>query len=136
MTTYAIASEARKIPEAWSWSLKATGMISPSPKPIITLSRPSVSLKSETTGTEPPDPINTASLPHSSLSARFAAASKQFDIQTLAAANADFYELPTKHCDNPMLVRCANSVVYVVRLDWPRRPAGTPSATSSTTAAR
>ena len=48
--------------------------------------------------------------------ARFAAASEPFDIQALAAANADFYDQPTKHCDNPMLVRCANSVVHVVRL--------------------
>jgi DNA-binding GntR family transcriptional regulator len=48
--------------------------------------------------------------------ARFAAASEPFDIQALAAANADFYDQPTKHCDNPMLVRCADSVVHVVRL--------------------
>jgi DNA-binding GntR family transcriptional regulator len=48
--------------------------------------------------------------------ARFAAASKPFDIQALAAANADFYDLPKRHCDNPMLVRCAESVVHIVRL--------------------
>jgi DNA-binding GntR family transcriptional regulator len=48
--------------------------------------------------------------------ARFAAASEPFDIQALAAANADFYDLLTKHCDNPMLVRCAESVVHIVRL--------------------
>ncbi|MGN6168393.1 MAG: GntR family transcriptional regulator [Solirubrobacteraceae bacterium] len=48
--------------------------------------------------------------------ARFEAASEPYDIQALAAANAEFYDQPTKHCDNPMLVRCANSVVHVVRL--------------------
>lgn len=48
--------------------------------------------------------------------ARFQAASKPFDIQALAAANADFYDRPTKHCDNPVLVRCADSVVHMVRL--------------------
>jgi len=48
--------------------------------------------------------------------ARFDAASEPFDIQALAAANADFYDQPTKHCDNPMLVRCADNVVHVVRL--------------------
>jgi DNA-binding GntR family transcriptional regulator len=48
--------------------------------------------------------------------ARFAAASEPFDIQALAAANADFFDLPKQHCDNPMLVRCAESVVHVVRL--------------------
>ena len=48
--------------------------------------------------------------------ARFAAAREPYDIQALAAANADFYDWPTKHCDNPMLVRCADSVVHVVRL--------------------
>ncbi|MBV8733924.1 MAG: GntR family transcriptional regulator [Solirubrobacterales bacterium] len=48
--------------------------------------------------------------------ARFAAAREPFDIQALAAANADFYDRPTKHCDNPMLVRCADRVVHVVRL--------------------
>ncbi len=48
--------------------------------------------------------------------ARFQAASEPFDIQALAAANADFYDQPTQHCDNPILVRCADSVVHVVRL--------------------
>jgi DNA-binding GntR family transcriptional regulator len=48
--------------------------------------------------------------------ARFQAASEPFHIQALSAANADFYDQPTKHCDNPILVRCANSVVHVVRL--------------------
>ena len=48
--------------------------------------------------------------------ARFQAASDPYDIQALAAANADFYDQPTKHCDNPMLVRCADRVVHVVRL--------------------
>jgi DNA-binding GntR family transcriptional regulator len=48
--------------------------------------------------------------------ARFHAASEPFDIQALAAANADFYDQPTKHCDNPMLVRCADRVVHLVRL--------------------
>ena len=48
--------------------------------------------------------------------ARFHAASEPFDIQALSAANADFYDQPTKHCQNPILVRCANSVVHVVRL--------------------
>jgi DNA-binding GntR family transcriptional regulator len=48
--------------------------------------------------------------------ARFEAASDPFDIQALAAANADFYDQPTKHCDNPVLVRCADSVVHVLRL--------------------
>jgi DNA-binding GntR family transcriptional regulator len=48
--------------------------------------------------------------------ARFAAASKPVDIQALAAANAEFYGEPVKHCDNPMLVRCADSVVHIVRL--------------------
>jgi DNA-binding GntR family transcriptional regulator len=48
--------------------------------------------------------------------ARFAAASEPLDIQALASANAEFYAQPTKHCDNPMLLRCADSVVHVVRL--------------------
>lgn len=48
--------------------------------------------------------------------ARFVAASEPIDIQALAAANADFYSGPTEHCDNPMLLRCAESVVHVVRL--------------------
>jgi DNA-binding GntR family transcriptional regulator len=48
--------------------------------------------------------------------ARFAAASEPFNIQAVAAANADFYDLPKRRCDNPMLVRCADSVVHVVRL--------------------
>jgi DNA-binding GntR family transcriptional regulator len=48
--------------------------------------------------------------------ARFHAASEPFDIQALSAANADFYDQPTKHCDNRMLVRCADRVVHVVRL--------------------
>jgi DNA-binding GntR family transcriptional regulator len=48
--------------------------------------------------------------------ARFEAASEPFDIQGLSAANADFYDQPPKHCDNPMLVRCADRVVHVVRL--------------------
>ena len=48
--------------------------------------------------------------------ARFAAVGEPFDIQALAAANADFYDLPKQHCDNPMLVRCAENVVHVVRL--------------------
>ena len=48
--------------------------------------------------------------------ARFEAACEPFDIRALAAANADFYDRPTKHCENPMLVRCADSVVHVVRL--------------------
>jgi DNA-binding GntR family transcriptional regulator len=47
---------------------------------------------------------------------RFAAASKPVDIQALAAANAEFYSEPIKHCDNPMLLRCAESVVHRVRL--------------------
>jgi DNA-binding GntR family transcriptional regulator len=48
--------------------------------------------------------------------ARFHTASDPYDIQALAAANADFYDQPPKHCDNPMLVRCADSAVHVVRL--------------------
>jgi DNA-binding GntR family transcriptional regulator len=48
--------------------------------------------------------------------ARYEAASDPFDIQALSAANADFYDQPTKHCDNPVMVRCAASVVHVVRL--------------------
>jgi DNA-binding GntR family transcriptional regulator len=48
--------------------------------------------------------------------ARFRAASEPFDRQALAAANADFYDQPPKHCDNPILVRCADSVVHLVRL--------------------
>jgi DNA-binding GntR family transcriptional regulator len=47
---------------------------------------------------------------------RFQAASQPYDIRALAAANADFYDRPTEHCDNPMLVRCADRVVHVVRL--------------------
>ena len=47
---------------------------------------------------------------------RFAAAGDPYDIQALAAANADFYDQPTRHCDNPMLVRCADNVVHVARL--------------------
>jgi len=48
--------------------------------------------------------------------ARFRAASDPFDMQALAAANADFYDQPKQHCDNPILVRCADNVVHVVRL--------------------
>jgi DNA-binding GntR family transcriptional regulator len=48
--------------------------------------------------------------------ARFRAASDPFEIQALAAANADFYDEPTRHCGNPVLVRLADSVVHVVRL--------------------
>jgi DNA-binding GntR family transcriptional regulator len=48
--------------------------------------------------------------------ARFHAASDPFDIQALAAANAEFYDQPTEHCGNPILVRCAETVVHVVRL--------------------
>ena len=48
--------------------------------------------------------------------ARFQAASDPYDFQTLSTANADFYDQPTKHCDNPILVRCADRVVHVVRL--------------------
>ena len=48
--------------------------------------------------------------------ARFQAASDPYDFQALSTANADFYDQPTKHCDNPILVRCADRVVHVVRL--------------------
>lgn len=48
--------------------------------------------------------------------ARFRAACEPFDMQGLSAANADFYDLPAEHCGNPVLVRCADSVVHVVRL--------------------
>ena len=48
--------------------------------------------------------------------ARFQAASDPYDFQALSIANADFYDQPTKHCDNPILVRCADRVVHVVRL--------------------
>jgi DNA-binding GntR family transcriptional regulator len=48
--------------------------------------------------------------------ARFRAASEPFDIRALAAANAEFYDEPTRHCGNPFLVRCADTVVHVVRL--------------------
>jgi DNA-binding GntR family transcriptional regulator len=47
---------------------------------------------------------------------QFQAASDPYDIQALAAANADFYDQPTQHCDNPSLIRCADSVIHVVRL--------------------
>jgi DNA-binding GntR family transcriptional regulator len=60
----------------------------------------------------PASTLNTMTDAH----ARCAAASDPYDIQALGAANADFYDQPTKHCDNPMLVRCADSVVHVVRL--------------------
>jgi DNA-binding GntR family transcriptional regulator len=48
--------------------------------------------------------------------ARFQAASDPYDIQALSGANADFYDQPTNHCDNPVLVHCADSVVHLVRL--------------------
>jgi DNA-binding GntR family transcriptional regulator len=48
--------------------------------------------------------------------ARFQAVSDPYDIQALSAANADFYHQPTKHCDNPILVRSADSIIHVVRL--------------------
>jgi DNA-binding GntR family transcriptional regulator len=48
--------------------------------------------------------------------ARFHAAGHPFDIQALAAANAEFYDYPAEHCGNRLLVRCAESVVHVVRL--------------------
>jgi DNA-binding GntR family transcriptional regulator len=47
---------------------------------------------------------------------QFQAASDPYDIRALSAANADFYDQPTQHCDNPSLIRCADSVVHVVRL--------------------
>lgn len=47
---------------------------------------------------------------------RFQAACEPFDMPGLSAANADFYDLPATHCGNPILLRCANSVVHVVRL--------------------
>ena len=40
--------------------------------------------------------------------ARFHAASDPYDFQALSTANAEFYDEPTKHCDNPILVRCAD----------------------------
>ena len=60
----------------------------------------------------PESTLNTMADAH----ARFQAASEPLDIQALAAANADFYDQPPKHCDNPILVRCADNVVHVVRL--------------------
>jgi DNA-binding GntR family transcriptional regulator len=48
--------------------------------------------------------------------ARFHVASEPYDIRSLAAANADFYDQPPKYCDNPILVRFARSAVHVVRL--------------------
>jgi DNA-binding GntR family transcriptional regulator len=48
--------------------------------------------------------------------ARFHAASDPYDLQALSSANADFYDQPPKHCDNPILVRCADRVVHMVRL--------------------
>jgi hypothetical protein len=54
--------------------------------------------------------------------ARFEAASEPFGIQALSAANSDFYDQPPKHCDNPILVRCANSVIHGVRLGLLRLP--------------
>lgn len=48
--------------------------------------------------------------------ARFAAASDPYDQQEIFASNADFYDQPTRHCSNPLLVRCAESVVHIVRL--------------------
>jgi DNA-binding GntR family transcriptional regulator len=48
--------------------------------------------------------------------ARFQAASDPYDFQALSSANTDFYDQPTKHCGNPILVRCADRVVHVVRL--------------------
>ena len=57
------------------------------PKPISTVSRPSVRLKSATIGIYAPEPISSASLPHSSVSARLAAASG-FIVQSSAIAGA------------------------------------------------
>src|SRR5436190_8887016 len=57
------------------------------PKPTSRLSRPSVRLKSATIGIEAPEPISNASLPHSSVSARLAAASG-FMFQSSAIAGA------------------------------------------------
>ena len=54
--------------------------------------------------------------------ARFHAATDPFDIQALAAANAEFYDQPTQHCGNPILVRCAETVVHVVRLGLVQLP--------------
>jgi len=48
--------------------------------------------------------------------ARFQLAGEPYDIQALATANADFYDRPLEHCDNRILVRCANSAVQIVRL--------------------
>ena len=57
------------------------------PKPTSTVSSPRVFLKSATIGIEAPEPINTASLPHSSVKARLAAASG-FMFQSSAIAGA------------------------------------------------
>src|SRR5664280_1146860 len=63
---------------------------SSSPKPTSTVSRPRVRLKSATIGIEAPDPISTVSLPHSSVSARLAAASGfMFQSSAIAGVAAD-----------------------------------------------
>lgn len=48
--------------------------------------------------------------------ARYHAASDRYDIQALAIANADFYDQPPQHCENPILVRLADNAVHMVRL--------------------
>src|ERR1017187_7805862 len=57
------------------------------PKPTSTVSRPRVRLKSATTGIDAPEPTSSASLPHSSVNARLAAASG-FMFQSSAMAGA------------------------------------------------
>src|ERR1043166_561321 len=58
------------------------------PKPTSSESRPSVFLKSATTGIEAPEPYRTVSLPHSSVNA-FLAAPSAFMSQGSAMAGAD-----------------------------------------------
>jgi DNA-binding GntR family transcriptional regulator len=64
----------------------------------------------------------TAGVPEATIEAmaeaheRFRAAAEPYALQALAAANADFYDQLVSVCSNPLLVRCLDGVVHVLRL--------------------
>jgi DNA-binding GntR family transcriptional regulator len=47
---------------------------------------------------------------------RYGAARDPYDQSVIFSTNSDFYDEPTRHCSNPLLVRLADSVVHIVRL--------------------
>src|SRR6266576_1779504 len=84
------------------------------PKPTSTVSRPRVRLKSATIGIEAPEPIKSASLPHSSVSARLAAASG-FMFQSSAIA---------RQPRGDVIAKCLSNSVGLLPLHQPERNLG------------